>query len=37
MNEKNKFCFKKHIRDFLNNLNKHFDEQKKSIKNSKMF
>ena len=33
MNEKNEFRFKKNIYDFLNNLNKQFDEQKKSIKN----
>ena len=35
MNEKNKFRFKKNIRDFLNNLNKQFDEQKKIDKKLK--
>ena len=35
MNEKNKFRFKKNIRDFLNNLNKQFNEQKKINKKLK--
>ena len=35
MNEKNEFRFKKNIYDFLNNLNKQFDEQKKIDKKLK--
>ena len=35
INEKNEFRFKKNIRDFLNNLNKQFDKQKKINKKLK--
>ena len=35
MNEENEFRFKKNIRDFLNNLNKQFDKQKKINKKLK--